>query len=250
MKRKTLEEYQEEFCNVFPAYTIRRIHKKLEVYCKICAIDEYAGLGIGPIRFEVSPDNLRRNRLPCRCSNKYIWTANEQKHRISLKLAPKGAYFKSWEGHYRGVRGKFIAVCRKHGEWSTRIADVLAKSCSCPLCAKTGYSEHRKGTIYILSSKSSTKIGITNLSPQDRATYISRKSGEKFVVHNYWTWDDGTIARQVEALTLEKARLRYTNPSKVHHGYTECFVGMPTEEAEYMIISTLKELNYEFSAAF
>lgn len=207
------------------------VSKKLSVItykCKHCSSDEYVQAGLCDGVFTSDWCNLKDGGTSCRCSVKPIWTPAQQEYRINKAFGNK-AKFVRWDSDYLGVKSKFWAKCENHGEWKAAVSDVINSGSGCPLCAKTGYAEGLPGILYVLSSENSTKLGITNISANNRTAYVSRKSKDIFEVIKEWKWEDGSIAPRIERKLLSELREFYSNPIEKHHGYTECFVGLSSE---------------------
>lgn len=68
----------------------------------------------------------------------------------------------------------------------------------------------------------SPKIGITNVSPEDRAIAVSKSYGKTFdVVKKFYM--DGQVCTDLETLLLKELREQYESPKEKFSGYTETF---------------------------
>lgn len=209
-------------------FDIKREGKNVTYKCENCSNDEYVNAGVCSGVFSSTWGNLKDGGTSCRCSVKPTWTSEQQEYRINKSFGNK-AKFVRWDSGYLGIKSKFWAKCENHVEWKASASDVTNNGSGCPLCAKTGYAEGLPGVLYVLSSENSTKLGITNISADNRTKYVSRKSKDTFEVIKEWIWEDGSIAPMIERKLLTELREFYNNPAEKHHGYTECFVGLSSE---------------------
>lgn len=123
-----------------------------------------------------------------------------------------------WARRAREVLAEWVEVPRKNSEkckarcltcnmeWLTTGRDVYS-GYGCPNCAKYGYSPGKPGWFYlftILSERSGdafTGFGITNKLGDRHAKHVRNLSerGYKIVRSDAWMWNDGTVARDLEA---------------------------------------------------
>lgn len=207
-----------------------------EYNCPVCSNDEYVQAGVCSGIFSAPISNLTKGQLACRCSKRVMWTKDQQEYRINRSLDGK-AHFVEWLQGYKGTTSKAVVNCPEHGEWKASTADIIDSGSGCPTCAKTGYSELLQGTLYVLKSSTSSKIGITNLSAKNRLSKISSQANDKFEVVKEWRWLDGAIAAKIEKEVLLELRGVYKNPDKKHHGYTECF----TDLDSHLLVSLIEQ---------
>lgn len=126
---------------------------------------------------------------------------------------------------YTGIRDKVKIICKTHGVFE-QIACNHLRGRGCYTCAKSGYDPAKNGFLYILKNKDITKIGITNVSVQERCRSISRSYGSKFDISLFVKFEDGKVADNLESLLLEDLRGVYDRPDKKFEGSTEAFLNV------------------------
>lgn len=142
---------------------------------------------------------------------------------------------------YTGNANKVDVRCHVHNEIFSINANSHMQGRGCAKCAENGYKRKRPGTLYVLSSASFTKIGITNNTAQRRASAMTKSSGEQFSVHSEWRWDCGGVADDLETHFLSILRSQYDSPGYKFDGHTECFSGISPLELTELIENKLKE---------
>ena len=203
--------------------TVRMIGKyvssiaKAEFHCLICSKT-----------WETSPNNVRNKGRGCPyCGGTKKLTTEEVNKRIqsnSIELVEE--YKNSYTNHV------FVClICTHH--WSTSPSHVMAGSC-CPKCS--GYSWPQGGFIYLITSKDTTKIGITK-NINKRLLEIRRDSGLVDIsLYNYYSLPDPSreSTEQVEkALHKRFANVR----ASVGHfnGSSEFFVIDPAHVEQILV---------------
>jgi Zn finger protein HypA/HybF involved in hydrogenase expression len=126
--------------------------------------------------------------------------------------------------------------CRVHGVFEQAPAYHTTRS-GCPNCAVTGYRTDKAGYFYILTCGDITKIGITNVSPQRRATDISRSYGSEFSILDSWRFEDGSIPLAIEQRLLKELRSNYPQPAANFEGSSESFLNVDRDLLVGMIRS-------------
>lgn len=109
----------------------------------------------------------------------------------------------------------------------------------CPTCAEYGFSTGIPAWLYVLTSKTSTKIGITNRDVEIRIKEINKNSEQPFTLNKIYYFDKGFDCRIVEQELLKILRNNYDISEEKHSGFTECFIGLNPD----FVINYLKE-NY------
>jgi hypothetical protein len=138
------------------------------------------------------------------------------------KKVHKGTYRYS-ETDYKGCFVKVNILCRIHGSFKQTPANHLLGS-GCPKCSVTGYQRGLPGHLYLMLCDDITKIGITNLSPEQRRRDISRSYGSSFSVVDSWYFEDGAFPDDLETTILRELRKEYSSPSTKFDGSSECFL--------------------------
>lgn len=120
---------------------------------------------------------------------------------------------------------KVDIICKEHGVFKQQPTRHVFGN-GCPSCAKTGFDPLKGGYLYILSCGDTTKIGITNLSPKERARKVSKSFGAEFEVRDSWSLDDGQKVQTTETLLLRELRAEYDRPTTKFEGSSECFLNV------------------------
>lgn len=142
---------------------------------------------------------------------------------------------------FQNMRVKMSITCQQHGNFEQTPESHLTGR-GCPACSKTGFDPTRAGFLYVLVCGSITKVGITNLTPQNRAKSVSRSAGKVFEVATAIKFVDGSVADKIETRLLQFLRLNYKNTEESHEGHSECF-----ENVEYNVLQkTILKLCSEY----
>jgi hypothetical protein len=120
---------------------------------------------------------------------------------------------------------KIKISCPEHGVFEQTPGNHLCGTI-CPSCAKYGFDQNKPATLYILSSKTMTKIGITNRDVVDRLTAINRSSPEVFDISYEFSLCNGLVITNVETLILRELREEFKQPQYKFDGYKEAFYGV------------------------
>lgn len=124
-------------------------------------------------------------------------------------------YTRSWN--------KVEIVCPVHGSfWQTPNNHLRGKGCYD--CQPGGFTDKLPGFVYVLREGDTTKVGITNKTPYQRANYLNWVANKCFKVVSAFKFPDGANAQVVEKNLLYYLRQKYKNPEVKHHGSTECFI--------------------------
>ena len=93
---------------------------------------------------------------------------------------------------------KVEVICKVHGSfWQTPNAHLAGHDCG--KCALGGFTSENPGYVYILQDGVTTKVGITNKTPEQRSKVVNQLSGMDFIVTTYKLFIDGSQARLVES---------------------------------------------------
>lgn len=132
--------------------------------------------------------------------------------------------------------------CKVHGVVEVVPTQHLSGR-GCKKCAKNGYSVDKPGHLYVLTMGNLTKVGITNMTPGERAKILSRGHDSNFEVVESLYWEDGNIANEVETQILRELRQGYANPEDNFHGWTETFIDVNTTELIEQIKGIVQHVN-------
>lgn len=133
------------------------------------------------------------------------------------------------EAEYIDSYTKLKIICKVHGEFLQPPARHIFGG-GCPSCAKTGYDTAKQGTLYMLTCGDITKVGITNLAAEVRASRVSGSYGKQFRIEQCWTFLDGCTANRLESELLAYLRAHYKQPTTKFDGYTECFFDVDRQD--------------------
>jgi hypothetical protein len=123
---------------------------------------------------------------------------------------------------YVGAHNKVKIMCKEHGNIFTQSPRKHLSGRGCPICAKYGFNSCEDAYVYLLKSEDMLKIGITNKSPETRASTISKTSPQKFEVI-FQQHTSGEIAREVEIQVLRWLKRELRQPTEKFEGYSEVF---------------------------
>lgn len=142
---------------------------------------------------------------------------------------------------YQGLNTPVTIICRQHGVFKQKSGNHL-RPAGCQRCAKRGFKVEDIGTLYILNYEDITKVGITNRRVSDRRDFINRKSGLRFsIIDNYFI--NGVKCRDIEQAILRYLKLKYHQPSKYFHGYSECFYDVDIDDLKDKIQEEINKIN-------
>jgi len=138
-------------------------------------------------------------------------------------------------GHYGYDRAVYsnsstplIITCPVHHDFSQSPSSHLSGS-GCPKCMTCGYNIGKPGTLYVLTSAATTKVGITNRTPDNRISEIFNKGGPQFSLKSSFYFEDGELARNLERASHKWLGMHYKPVSEVFDGSTECFYNVDLE---------------------
>lgn len=194
------------FVNWVSGYT----NSKSKAICK-CAVDGFEWVATVSSLINVG------NGCP-QCGGHRQWTAED---RVAQINALQNISFVKWVGEYKGKRSKVICRCDiDESEWAASVDNLVYQHSGCPRCAKSGYDQTKKGTLYVLRSEcgSMVKIGISNAYKRRHAELRCRTPFNWScieLIHN----DDGAfIANAEKELHALTERVEFNEPFQ---GYTE-----------------------------
>lgn len=130
---------------------------------------------------------------------------------------------------YTGSRDKVSIICRKHGRFDQQPDNHLAGA-GCPECGKSGYNQNKAGTLYILNSGDTTKVGITNRDVGTRIREIRVSGGPHFDVVSTFHLSEGVVIKNLESEAKAWLKSKYNKVSDKYQGSTECFLSVDLPE--------------------
>jgi hypothetical protein len=182
----------------------RRIH--WDMYCPVCATDDYATAGLCTGVFTVTRDAIVRGGPPCRCTPTAINLTDEQwEFRIKQKLSDmdKGL---SYVGVTRGKtwsRSMLHLYCEDHADFDLAVFSLLFMGQGCASCSKTGFDRNKPAHLYVLKieghSRAFTGFGVSNQIAQRMKHHAMKLAREGLTITDTWTTAlDGDTAHDVE----------------------------------------------------
>lgn len=127
-------------------------------------------------------------------------------------------------------------VCTIHGSFMISPSNLFLGR-GCPMCATHGYNRDKSGSIYLLESGDTLKIGITNREVEVRLREINKSSDKDFKVVYQRRFEDGVVPYAMEYATKHYLRALYDQVGEKYDGSTECF----TDVDKNYIIKILKQ---------
>jgi hypothetical protein len=108
-----------------------------DVVCPVCSVDEFVANKVCSGVFTSSAGDLRRGRIPCRCSKSYRFTHEERCYQISKLLREEGHTFIGFkEGEYKNSLSIPVWKCNKgHVCDTTTTANLTLKGIRCGICS-------------------------------------------------------------------------------------------------------------------
>lgn len=146
---------------------------------------------------------------------------------------------------YHRSSQKVEIVCNNCKESFYQRPNLHLKGQGCRHCNLGGFTHSKPAHLYVLDGTDGVvKVGITNKSPKDRINQIFNSSGKEFKFKHSFLFDSGKAASLVENIILADFRVKYNQPAYKFSGYSECFVGVTSEEAVDEIRKTMAVLDY------
>lgn len=171
------------------------------VWCPICADDEYSRSGTCPTDFIGFHGSLGLGMRPCRCSVSYKYSKCELEYRALQAQNKHGMKFLCWSEKAQITTDAIvIAECKDHGQYETGFAPY-EHSGGCPGCLSRGFRSIKNGYIYILESECGayTKVGISHV-PDIRFKQLKACTPFDFrVVDKFYMSGDDAIRIETEA---------------------------------------------------
>lgn len=121
------------------------------------------------------------------------------------------------------------SICYEHGIFEQLASSHLCGA-GCSGCAVSGFDRSRPAELYILSLDNITKIGITNLTAEDRCNRISKSKGSAFKIEKVFKSECGAFIDDLETELLQRFKKTHLQPTEKFEGYSECFFDINLEE--------------------
>jgi Zn finger protein HypA/HybF involved in hydrogenase expression len=155
------------------------------------------------------------------CGGMYGKTTEEFIRDAKKVHGDKYSYFKT---KYIGALDKVTITCPKHGDFQQQASNHLCKS-GCPSCSVTGFDISKPSILYYIEVNDNGskyyKIGITNLTVQQRFTAVERNKIKVISTTSYMRGEDAYNEEQ--KLLKEYREFRYTGSAILESGNTEIF---------------------------
>lgn len=182
----------------------------------------------------------------CAISSRASAARLDNEYFIARATAAHGHKYDYSSTMYTGALDNVEIGCREHGNFWQRPAAHISGSIGCPSCTQMGgYRKESPGYFYLLSDGSTSKVGITNLTVEERMKSISRSSRLNFTKKYSVYFEDGAIAQALEKRTLRFLRLTYSQPLEVFDGSTEAFIDVDVEQLMTLVESQISVLTDE-----
>ncbi len=175
------------------------------VSCPICSDDLYVKNNVCTGVFKSTYSNLTQGMLPCRCSNRYLWSKEQRDFQIKQITAVETNYqFIGWSEEYKNYQSKIKLNCLLHKEFEVDIGSFVNSHRRCPECASHGFKTRLPASIYALEIEKGNEIytgfGITNELDIRLAAHKRELFKEGFNILNIFSRScAGVDARNIEA---------------------------------------------------
>ena len=170
------------------------------VWCPVCAVDEYSISGSCPTDFISFHGSLAAGMKPCRCSIAYKYTKPELDYRAIKAQNKHGVRFICWsEKAPITTDAIVIADCPEHGQYEANFAPY-EQTGGCPSCTSRGFRSVKNGYVYVLESDCGayTKVGISHR-PEMRFKQLSACTPFDFkVVETFYMSGDDAVRIETE----------------------------------------------------
>lgn len=176
--------------------------------------------------FEITPGGHLAGRGCQKCYNDRRYLVRlKTPEEFAIQLETLGKNHDHSKVIYNRAKDKITIICKTHGEFRMT-PDNYLNGQDCPGCASHGYRTSLPGYLYILSDNVTTKVGITNRKPSDRAKAIYKTGGPKLDIIAAHYFQDGHIPRSLELACHKYLASLYKPVDTIFDGSTECFIGV------------------------
>jgi hypothetical protein len=199
----------------YHSVTYKNTQTKINVLCNVHG------------NFSISPSNHLRGRgcPSCYFQSASIRESDTLESFIDKALKKHGLKYDYSKVVYNKSSESVCIVCKSHEDFWQQPSNHLFGS-GCPCCSKTGYDPSKAGRLYLLSCGDMLKIGITNLTPKERASKVSKSFGSVFEVRKVWEFSNGQIPQKIETILLRELRSEHQRPTARFEGSSECFLNV------------------------
>lgn len=140
------------FCRDLDTKDSKGYHSHWKVRCPLCYNDEYSINGLCSGIFTAIGQSLKREELPCRCSNKFLWSKEQRQYQIQKALSEEGLDTSiEWVDDFNKKKSnsKFRWLCSEGHTNETSVSKFINSGNRCRRCNKShnGYYPHRSGEI-------------------------------------------------------------------------------------------------------
>lgn len=172
--------------------------------CPVCSADEFVEAGVCSGVFESHSSEIQGGHKPCRCSNQYQWTQEQQEYRVSKIFEGSKYKFIGWKDGYKLSTSKMLVDCPDHDVWESSM-NMLHGGSRCPACADYGFNTGKDGYLYILQVKGEntqfTGYGISNIPAiRLRGHRFNFKQLSLEIVEETLVKTTGYVAKEVEKM--------------------------------------------------
>lgn len=121
------------------------------------------------------------------------------------------------------TKTKVDIICQTHGVFSQTPHNHTAGKHGCPTCGSCGYDQKLPSSLYVMTDKNITKVGVTNRTAKDRLIGLRSNSNKDFSILKEYPNLDGKFCWDLETNLLAELSLKYKGVEEKFDGCTECF---------------------------
>lgn len=134
----------------------RGVRHYWNVYCPVCAEDEYAKAGLCVGTFIAHVNTLKSGGAPCRCSKRYNLTDEQWLFRIQKEIERRadGSSLVRIERNSSWSKCIVHLHCAKHESYQSTLNNFLYGGTACPSCATNGFDPSKPASFYVLRAYS------------------------------------------------------------------------------------------------
>lgn len=190
----------------------RTVNDKVDIICV-----EHGTFSISPAKHYSGTGCARCAQL---ATGKYLRKSTEDFIRDAKRV--HGDRYDYSNVQYTTNTNKVRIICREHGEWLAPPNKHLLGT-GCHACAKAGFDSTKVGSVYVLVSGNTTKVGITNRKVSVRCTEIGKSSSKDFTILSEYSMS-GKDCALIENEILAELRQVYLTVPERYSGSTESFL--------------------------
>lgn len=215
--------------------------------CPKCSHDKFFQAGVCTGKFYSIASSLKKGSHACRCSPRYMFTADQRQMQVEEKLEEEKSNltFLRWVEPFKNDTSKLVLFCPEHGEREVVISKFLSRNRRCTTCTKGGYDKNKEAVVYTLLAEgqrfSFTGYGVsTNHKTRMTTHRRNLKKHNMMVVTSEAFPTSGSSALQVERM-LKGSFDRY--PQEVEGFLTEATYPELYEDVVNFIKQQIEVLN-------